>query len=136
MEGFTYEVYATTDTETWTLRGSAVVVDGWGLFVEPAASDLDTEYEVCVTLHGESEPPIWPADAQFTTVACDANGVQVEWSAAHDDRGVAGYAIYLDGNHYATMGPEAGTFKAQGCLSWTSASSRLRFWDVHTKTAS
>jgi hypothetical protein len=59
----------------------------------------------------DSNAPTWPADAKLQ-LSIDGDAIVAAWPEASDDKGVASYAVSVDGTPTAESGADARNFKA------------------------
>lgn len=71
--------------------------------VDEALSQLEAAYEALLEMGeaGDLEAPSAPEDLKVTETT--SSSITVEWTAAKDNTGVAGYEIYVDGNSAGTV---------------------------------
>jgi chitodextrinase len=65
----------------------------------------------------DTEAPVWDAESKVEATNITENGLQLSWSTATDNKGIAGYNVYQDGQllgnvkdtHYTVTGLASGT---------------------------
>ncbi|MCP5519360.1 MAG: RHS repeat protein [Verrucomicrobiales bacterium] len=106
LPGADYEIFATSDLHDWEALGRATAAGDNAVFEEPLAADAPRFYRVVFNGTDDDVPPTWPADARLTAPVFDNAGLDIDLHFAEDDEGVVAYALYLDGQHRATLGPD------------------------------
>ncbi|WP_426446813.1 fibronectin type III domain-containing protein [Paenibacillus sp. S-38] len=67
----------------------------------------------------DTSPPAWPAGSELAVTDVTYSSAQLSWPAAEDDRGVAAYLIYRDGQLQDTVGSAVYRYDAAGLQAGT-----------------
>lgn len=88
---------------------------------------------VKITFPSDTTPPSAPGS--FTATGSDAETVRLSWDASTDDRGVAGYRIWRDGQVVATLASTARSFADRGLAPETTYRYAIRAFDAAGNTS-
>ena len=97
--------------------------------VDEALSQLEAAYEALLEMGeaGDLEAPSAPEDLKVTETT--ASSITVEWTAAKDNTGVAGYEIYVDGNSAGTVDADTTSAKIDNLAEDTEYEISVKAYD-------
>lgn len=106
FEGFDYEIGYSYDFHNWLNTGIETATGGSVSYQELFPfQDPRRFYRTAPLWSGDTAPPTWPSSAALIADNIGARFVDLDWPGANDDTGVVAYALYLDGDHVATIDP-------------------------------